>query len=111
MNLDRSLTGRRWVLRPSDDRLGLGIAQRHGLPEVVGRLLAGRGVDPELAEHFLQPTLLGDVTPDATFSYARDGGASQSCAESDGAPTCAPAHGGHYQVTASLSQLTLVNFL
>ncbi len=71
MNLDRSLTGRRWVLRPSDDRIGLGIAQRHGLPEVVGRLLAGRGVDPELAEHFLQPTLRA-LLPDPSVLAGMD---------------------------------------
>ena len=57
MNLAQSLTGRRWVLRDSDDRLALGIAQRLDLPEAVGRLLAMRGVDPEQAEHFLRPTL------------------------------------------------------
>jgi single-stranded-DNA-specific exonuclease len=57
MNLERSLTGRRWVLRDADGRVGLGIAQRLGLPEVVGRLLAARGVDIEVAQHFLEPTL------------------------------------------------------
>ena len=57
MNLAQSLTGRRWVLRPGDDRLALGIAQRLGLPEMVGRLLAMRGVDLDIAEHFLAPTL------------------------------------------------------
>ena len=57
MNLERSLTGRRWVLRSADDRLALGIAQRLGVPEMVGRLLAARLADVELAHHFLEPTL------------------------------------------------------
>src|SRR3954452_344515 len=57
MNLERSLTGRRWVLRDGDGRIGLGIAQRLGLPEVVGRLLAARGVETDVAHHFLEPTL------------------------------------------------------
>jgi single-stranded-DNA-specific exonuclease len=55
--VERSLTGRRWVVRESEERLGLGIAQRLGLPEVVGRLLAARGVDLETAGDFLTPTL------------------------------------------------------
>ncbi len=37
--------------------MGLGIAQRLGIPEIVGRLLAGRGVTAEDAAHFLEPTL------------------------------------------------------
>ena len=52
-----SLTGRRWVERAAEDRLSLGIAQRLGVPEVVGRLLAARGVGLEAAGHFLEPTL------------------------------------------------------
>ena len=52
-----SLTGRRWVLRAGEDRVGLGIAQRLGVPEVVGRLLAARGVGLEAAADFLEPTL------------------------------------------------------
>ena len=52
-----SLTGRRWVLRQGEDRVGLGIAQRLGLPEVIGRLLAQRGIGLDDAAHFLDPTL------------------------------------------------------
>ena len=52
-----SLTGRRWLLRPVEDRLALGITQRLELPEVVGRLLAARGVSIDAAGHFLAPTL------------------------------------------------------
>lgn len=53
----RSVTGRRWVYRQGDDRAGLMLAQRLDLPEVVGRLLAARGVDIDSAPHFLNPTL------------------------------------------------------
>ena len=37
--------------------MGLGIAQRAGVPEVIGRLLAARGIDIDAACHFLEPTL------------------------------------------------------
>jgi single-stranded-DNA-specific exonuclease len=45
------------VWRHGEDRIALGIAQRLGLPEIVGRLLAARGIDLETAADFLAPTL------------------------------------------------------
>ena len=57
LGVGRSLAGRRWVWRIGEDRVGLGIAQRMGVPEIVGRLLAARGVGIEAACDFLDPTL------------------------------------------------------
>jgi single-stranded-DNA-specific exonuclease len=57
LGIARSATGRRWIWRTGEARTGLGIAQRLGLPELVGRLLAARGVGVEDASHFLEPTL------------------------------------------------------
>ncbi len=57
LGIERSLTGRRWLLQDAEHRVAAGIAQRLDLPEVVGRLLAARGVDLEGAAHFLAPTL------------------------------------------------------
>ena len=57
LGVGASLTGRRWLWRRGEERVGLGIAQRLGLPEVVGRLLAARGIDLDGAAHFLDPTL------------------------------------------------------
>lgn len=57
--VERSVTGRRWVWRESsgDQRAGLMLAQRAGLPEAVGRLLAARGVGADAVEDFLEPSL------------------------------------------------------
>jgi single-stranded-DNA-specific exonuclease len=63
LGVERSLGGRRWRSRAAEDRAGLAIAQRLSLPEIVGRLLAGRGVGPESAESFLNPTLR-ELLPD-----------------------------------------------
>ncbi len=63
LGVERSVTGRRWRARLGDERAGLAIAQRLALPEIVGRLLAGRGIGPEAAESFLNPTLR-DLLPD-----------------------------------------------
>ena len=57
LGVGHSLSGRRWVWRSGEDRIGLGIAQRLGVPEIVGRLLAARGIDIDNACHFLEPTL------------------------------------------------------
>ncbi len=52
-----SLTGRRWLMRDGDARVGMALAQRLGVPEIVGRALTARGVDLDRAEDFLNPTL------------------------------------------------------
>ena len=66
LGVERSLSARRWVWhRPLGDardraaceRTGLAMAQRLALPELVGRLLAGRGIDVAGAADFLDPTL------------------------------------------------------
>lgn len=52
-----SLGGKRWLLKQADDRQALAITQRLGLPEVLGRVLADRGLDVETAPSFLDPKL------------------------------------------------------
>lgn len=62
----RSLGGKRWRLRPVDERLSRALGQRHTLPEPVARLLAGRGVGLDEAEGFLNP-LLRTQLPDPSI--------------------------------------------
>ena len=57
LGVARSLTGRSWQWRTGDARIGLGIAQRLELPEVLGRLLAARGIGMDEAGDFLEPKL------------------------------------------------------
>ena len=54
-----SATGRCWRARlgPLEENEARAIAQRHGLPEIIGRVLAGRGVDCDGTEAFLDPSL------------------------------------------------------
>ncbi|CAK0774877.1 single-stranded-DNA-specific exonuclease [uncultured Gammaproteobacteria bacterium] len=63
LNVTRSLTGRRWLGRLADDRLTAALTQSRGLPEVVGRVLAARGVGLDTVDSFLTPTLR-DLLPD-----------------------------------------------
>src|ERR1700750_3010808 len=57
LGIERSLTGRRWAARLADERTALAMAQRHGLPDAICRLLAAREVDLEGVPDFLEPTL------------------------------------------------------
>jgi single-stranded-DNA-specific exonuclease len=55
LGVERSMGGRRWEARLADQRLGLALAQRLDLPEIVGRVLAGRGVGLDTADDYLTP--------------------------------------------------------
>jgi single-stranded-DNA-specific exonuclease len=59
LGVEQSATGRVWRDR-LDERgtvRALDIVQRHGLPELLARILAGRGVGSEDIETFLDPTI------------------------------------------------------
>ena len=80
LGVDRSVTNRRWVRRnggtPEVDRLGLAIAQRFGVPEIVGRLVADRGVELDGVDRFLEPTLKAEL-PDPSILKDMDTAASR----------------------------------
>ncbi|HEY5818380.1 MAG TPA: DHH family phosphoesterase, partial [Mesorhizobium sp.] len=65
LGVRRSVTGHAWEHRLSErqDMAALQIAQTTGLPDIVARVLAGRGVQPDGAEKFLDPALR-DLLPD-----------------------------------------------
>ncbi|HXP32021.1 MAG TPA: single-stranded-DNA-specific exonuclease RecJ [Stellaceae bacterium] len=57
LGVERSLLGRRWRERAGDERAALTLAQQLQLPEIVCRVLAGRGIAAAEAERFLSPSL------------------------------------------------------
>lgn len=57
LDVEHSLLGKQWRVRLADARAGMALAQRLNLPEIVGRVLAARGVQPEEADGFFKPTL------------------------------------------------------
>jgi single-stranded-DNA-specific exonuclease len=63
LGVERSVCGRRWRTHDIDPTLAASIAERHGLPEIVGRLLAQRGIGIDEAPAFLAPRLR-DQLPD-----------------------------------------------
>src|SRR5882724_4949349 len=65
LGVEQSATGRAWRDR-LDERgaaRALAIVQRHELPELLARILAGRGVEVDQAVGFLDPTVR-DLMPD-----------------------------------------------
>ncbi|MFQ5625771.1 MAG: single-stranded-DNA-specific exonuclease RecJ, partial [Methyloligellaceae bacterium] len=59
LRVERSARGLRWIERlPSEnEQLAIAIAQNHDVPEILARLLAGRGVDAKTVPDYLDPTL------------------------------------------------------
>ncbi len=59
LGVERSATGRVWRDR-LDERgnlRALSIVQRHSLPELLARIIAGRGIEAEEVEAYLDPTI------------------------------------------------------
>jgi single-stranded-DNA-specific exonuclease len=108
LGVARSLTGRRWIWRPGEDRIGLGIAQSLGVPEIVGRLLATRGIGLEAAADFLEPTLRA-LLPDPSVLADMDLAAARLAEAVRRAETVAVF--GDYDVDGACSGALMVSFL
>jgi single-stranded-DNA-specific exonuclease len=55
LQVERSIMQARWVFPPAQDQMVQQMMDRLGLPEVVARLLATRGVPFEGVETYLNP--------------------------------------------------------
>ncbi|HLH91618.1 MAG TPA: single-stranded-DNA-specific exonuclease RecJ [Xanthobacteraceae bacterium] len=73
LGVDRSATGRAWRDR-LDERgnlRALSIVQRHNLPELLARIIAGRGIEADGVEAYLDPTIKR-LMPDPSSVMAMD---------------------------------------
>jgi single-stranded-DNA-specific exonuclease len=65
LDIEKSVTGQRWVerldVRTSNNALAM--SQKFGVPDLVARIMAGRGVEEEDALRWLDPTIK-DLMPD-----------------------------------------------
>jgi len=68
LGVSQSLSGKAWRQRVSDDGVAAEHARRLKAPDLVGRLLAARGVKPDEAELFLNPTLKALFPDPSTFA-------------------------------------------
>lgn len=58
-----SVSGKTWCMKTGDERQALALSQKAEIPEIVGQILASRGVSLDGVASFLQPTLR-DLMPD-----------------------------------------------
>jgi len=108
LGVERSFLGKRWEERLGDPRAALLLSQRLGLPEVVGRVLAARGVGPEEAERFLEPRLR-DFLPDPARLKDMDAAVTRLAAAVMGGEGIAVF--GDYDVDGATSAALLARFL
>jgi single-stranded-DNA-specific exonuclease len=108
LGVERSLLGRRWLERAGDARAGMALAQRLDQPEIVGRILARRGVLLEDAERFLNP-LLRDALPDPSHLLDLDRAAARLATAVQMCETIAVF--GDYDVDGATSTALLKRFL
>ncbi len=107
LGVERSMGGRRWRVRLADERMALTLAQRLGIPEIVARVLAGRGIGLDEAEGFLNPTLR-DQLPDPAHLKDMDAAVERLvCAITSGERICVF---GDYDVDGATSAALLQRF-
>ncbi|WP_108879392.1 single-stranded-DNA-specific exonuclease RecJ [Anderseniella sp. Alg231-50] len=108
LGVERSITGRRWIPRLQSDRMAQAISQQANVSDIMGRILAARGVLPETAAGFLEPTLR-DLMPPAAHMMDVDAGASRLA----DAVMAGEAIGliGDYDVDGMTSSALMVDFL
>jgi single-stranded-DNA-specific exonuclease len=103
-----SLTGRRWSLTPIDERLATALAQHHGVPEIVARVLAARGIGLGEVGSFLAPKLR-DLLPDPCRLKDMRAGAERLAAAITGGERIAVF--GDYDVDGATAAALLLRFL
>jgi single-stranded-DNA-specific exonuclease len=107
LGVERSLTGKRWLARLTDERGALALAQQFDLPEIVARVLVARDVGPENVELFLNPTLRA-LLPDPAHLIDMDRAVARIIAAFNAGETVGIL--GDYDVDGATSSALLVRF-
>ncbi|WP_434618230.1 single-stranded-DNA-specific exonuclease RecJ [Azospirillum sp. B2RO_4] len=107
LNVATSLSGKRWQARPCDERQAQALTQGRGLPEIVGRVLAARGVTDETCDSFLNPTLKALLPDPSRFRDMNPAAERIAHAIRDGEPV---AVFGDYDVDGATSAALLRRF-
>jgi single-stranded-DNA-specific exonuclease len=110
LDIERSATGRAWRHRldQRQENAALAIAQDHGVPDIVARVLAGRDISADDAERFLNPTIR-DLLPDPATLTDMDGAADRLAAAVRNREPVAIF--GDYDVDGAASSAMLARFL
>lgn len=106
LDVSRSFTDRRWLLRPADAEAERALSRSH--PPVLARLLAARGIGPIEAESYLAPRLK-DLMPDPAVLLDMDKAVARTAAALESNQAIAVF--GDYDVDGSASAALLCDFL
>jgi single-stranded-DNA-specific exonuclease len=110
LGVDNSATGRAWRDR-LDERgaaRALAIAQRHALPELLARIIAGRDVEADAVDTFLDPTIKCAMPDPHVLTAMKEAAARIADAATRGE---AVAIFGDYDVDGATSAAILARFL
>jgi single-stranded-DNA-specific exonuclease len=110
LGVERSASGRAWRARLDErgNSRALAIAQRHDTPELLARILAGRGVEVDEVEAFLDPTVKRLMPDPYTLTGMETAAARISDAAMRGEQV---AIFGDYDVDGATSSALLARFL
>ena len=110
LGVERSVRGYRWVERldPSRALVAAAISQGHGLPELLGRVLAARGADALTAARYLDPSLRSLLPDPARFQDMEKAAARFAAAIAKAEPI---AVFGDYDVDGAASVALIERFL
>ncbi|MEQ8696264.1 MAG: single-stranded-DNA-specific exonuclease RecJ [Bauldia litoralis] len=110
LGVEQSLTGRRWAERLDGEaaRVAQAMAQRHGISDIVARVLAGRGVATDDAPDFLDPALKR-LMPDPSLLTDMDAAAARIADAITGGEAIAIF--GDYDVDGATSSALMLRFL
>jgi single-stranded-DNA-specific exonuclease len=110
LNVERSACGRVWRdrLDPRAGQVALAIGQRHGVPELLARVLASRNVPLDEVEAYLDPTVKR-LMPDPSSLTAMDAAAARLADAVQGGESVAIL--GDYDVDGATSTALLVRVL
>jgi len=110
LGVEKSARGRAWRdrLDARGHALALAIAQRHGIQEMLARILAGRGVEPADAESYLDPAVKRLMPDPDTLTGMREASARIADAVQRGETV---AIFGDYDVDGATSSALLARYL
>jgi single-stranded-DNA-specific exonuclease len=110
LGVEQSVSGQRWMNRADQaaQNRALAMSQVHGIPELVARVLAGRGVGVDEAPAFLDPTIR-NLMPDPSRLTDCDTAAERICAAVNRSERVAIF--GDYDVDGAASSALMYRFL
>ncbi len=110
LGVDKSVTGRRWVDRLDQGarQRALAIAQQTDIPEILARVVAGRGIGADAAQAYLDPSLR-DLLPDPSGLAGMEAAAERLADAIQAGETIAIF--GDYDVDGATSAALLARFL